>query len=176
MEITSQLPVRGTTAGIIRFPSWVPYAIAACLMILEIFQVRQIMEMKSVLQVTRAHEDQLWRSNRLENLRLVTLEARDTSYASSKILVAWTPYRNEGVVSLQNCPAPPGGHDYQLWVLDPAAEAPLNAGLITPETGSQRFAVKAVNTPGPGFAISLEPTGGSPEPTGPILFAVAPGQ
>jgi anti-sigma-K factor RskA len=42
--------------------------------------------------------------------------------------------------------------------------------------GGQRFvAVRPMDTPGPGFAISLEPTGGMPEPTGAILFAVAPG-
>jgi anti-sigma-K factor RskA len=57
-------------------------------------------------------------------------------------------------------------------VLDPQALAPVNAGVIT---ASRSFAVQPVGTQSPGFAISLEPSGGRPEPTGPILFAVAPG-
>jgi len=86
--------------------------------------------------------------------------------------VAWDPYQERGVVAMEDLPAAPAGYDYELWVLDPAAEAPLGAGLLA---GPRSFTVKPVSTPSPGFAISLEPGGGSPEPTGPILFAVAPG-
>jgi len=167
------------------FFRWVPYAIAACLMILGIFLVRQILDLKSQLLATRADEYQLWQSNALMKLCLVTLEAKDASYASSKIIVAWDSYQHRGVVAVQNLPSPLLGHCYQLWVLDPAAAAPINAGLIPAqtssgpavslETGSERFAVGPVSMPSPGFAISLEPGGGSPAPTGPILFAVAPG-
>jgi len=154
------------------FFRWVPYFIAACLMILGIFQARQILELKSRLLAARADATRLRESNALVGLRLAALEARDAFYASSKIIVAWDPYQHRGVVAMENLPAPPAGHDYQLWVLDPAAEAPLSAGLLT---GSRSFTVKPVSTPSPGFAISLEPGGGSPVPAGPILFAVAPG-
>jgi anti-sigma-K factor RskA len=166
----------GTTSKIIPFFRWVPHAIAACLMILGISQVRQILDLKSQLLATRADAARLRESNALTGLRLATLEAKDAlkdaSYVSSKIMVAWDPYQNRGVVAMQNLPTPPSGQDYQFWVLDPAAETPINAGLIT---GSRPFTVKPVSTQNPGFAISLEPSGGSPVPTGPILFAVAPG-
>ena len=42
--------------------------------------------------------------------------------------------------------------------------------------GGRSFDVDLISTTQPGFAISLEPSGGVPAPTGPILFAVAPGQ
>jgi anti-sigma-K factor RskA len=154
------------------FTRWIPYTIAACLMILGISQAKQIMALKSQLLAARTDTTRLRESNALVGLRLATLEARDAAYAASEIIVAWDPYRHEGVVALQNLPTPPAGHDYQLWVLDPAAEAPLSAGLVT---ASRPFTAQPVSTPNPGFAISLEPSGGSPEPTGPILFAVAPG-
>jgi anti-sigma-K factor RskA len=154
------------------FTRWIPYAIAACLMILGISQVRQIMALKLQLLAARADAARLRESNALAGLRLAKLEARDAAYASSQIIVAWDPYRHWGVVAMQNLPTAPAGHDYQLWVLDPAAEAPLSAGLMT---GSRAFTATPVSTPNPGFAISLEPGGGSLEPTGPILFAVAPG-
>jgi anti-sigma-K factor RskA len=154
------------------FSRWIPYAIAACLMILGIFQVRQILGLKSQLLAARQDAARLRESNALVGLRLAELDARDASYASSKIIVAWDSYQHRGVVAPQNLPAPPAGHDYQLWVLEPEAEAPISAGLIA---GSRPFTVKPVSTLNPGFALSLEPSGGSLEPTGPILFAVAPG-
>jgi anti-sigma-K factor RskA len=154
------------------FAWWLSYAIAACLMILGISQAWQILGLKSQLLAACADATRLRESNALMGLRLTTLEAKDASYASSKIIVAWDPYRHQGVVALEDLPPPPAGRDYQLWVLDPGAEAPINAGLMT---GSRSFTVKPVSTPNPGFAISLEPGGGGPEPTGPILFAVAPG-
>jgi hypothetical protein len=154
------------------FPRRLPYGIAACLMILGISQTRQILDLKSQLLAARTDATRLRESNALTGLRLATLEAKDASYASSQIAVAWDPYQHRGVVAMENLPAAAAGHDYQLWVLDPAAEAPISAGLLT---ASRPFTVQPVSTPSPGFAISLEPAGGSPEPTGPILFAVAPG-
>jgi anti-sigma-K factor RskA len=171
-EILRQLPSRANHSKIIPFHQWVPYAIAACLMALGISQSLQIKGLKSELMATSTDADHLRDSNALIGLRLATLEAKDASYNGSKILVAWDPYQHRGVVSMQSLPAPPAGHDYQLWVLDPGAPAPISAGLIT---DSRSFAVKPVSTAAPGFAISLEPSGGQPEPTGPILFAVAPG-
>jgi anti-sigma-K factor RskA len=154
------------------FFRWIPYVAAVCLMILAIFQVRQIGALQSQLLATRADAARLRESNALVGLHLTTLVAKDAAYASSQIIVAWDPYQYRGVVALQNLPAPPAGHDYQLWVLDPEAETPISAGLIT---ASRPFTVKPLSTPSPGFAISLEPSGGSPVTTGPILFAVAPG-
>jgi len=170
--ILNQLPARRTASKIISFQQLIPYAIAACLMALAISQIQQITALKSQLVTTRADVDRLQASNALIGMRLTTLAARDASYASSIILVAWDPNRNQGVVSPNNLPPAPAGHDYQLWVLDPAAQAPVNAGLLTE---SRSFTVNPVSTPNPGFAVSLEPAGGSPEPTGSILFAVAPG-
>ena len=165
-----------TTSAIMPLFRWLPHAIAACLMMLGISQALQILDLRSQLLAARADATRLRKSNAFMGLRLATLEARDAakdaSYASSQIIVAWDPYRNRGTVAMQNLPAPPAGHDYQLWVLDPEAEAPISAGLIT---GSRPFTVKPVSTQNPGFAISLEPSGGSPVPAGPILFAVAPG-
>jgi anti-sigma-K factor RskA len=81
------------------------------------------------------------------------------------------------MISMDNLPAPPPGHDYQLWVLDPTAPAPMSAGLLTRNARAQDFAAHPVRSMGPGFAISMEPAGGNSSPNpGPILFAVAPGQ
>ena len=157
------------------FLSWGPYAIACGLLLLGIGEMWKIIALQSRLAAEKAEVALLNQSNALVGLRLVTLEARDPAYASAKIIVAWDPYGHRGVISLQELPAPQPGRDYQLWLLDPDAPTPINAGLLRTETGSRSFGVKPVATPYPGFAITLEPDGGSPVPTGSILFAVAPG-
>ena len=171
-KILSQLPSRPRPSKIVPFHRIVPYAIAACLMAIGISQALQIMHLKKQLLTTTIDADRLRESNALMGIRLAMLEAKDPAYTSSRVVVAWDPYQHRGVVGLQGLPTAPAGHDYQLWVLDPNAPGPISAGLIN---GARAFATEPVSTENPGFAISLEPTGGSPSPTGPILFAVAPG-
>ena len=140
---------KASKSNIIAFHQFIPYAIAACLMALGISQSLQIGGLKSELTSTQTDAAHLRDSNALASLHLATLEAKDAAYNASKIIVAWDPYRNRGVVSLQNLPAAPSGKDYQLWVLDPGALAPVSAGVVT---DSRSFAVKPVSTAKVGFA------------------------
>jgi anti-sigma-K factor RskA len=171
-EILHQLPARKSSGKIVPFPQWLPFAIAAGLMVLGICQTVQIFHLKTQLLTTSTDAEQLRHSNALLGLRIATLQAQDATYVASRITVAWDPYEHRGVIALQDLPLPPAGKDYQLWVLDPNAPSPVSAGLIT---AARPFHTDPISTQNPGFAISLEPAGGSPSPTGPILFAVAPG-
>ena len=109
----------------------------------------------------------------LMSLRLVPLDPKDPAYANARVLVAWDGNMHRGTITMDNLPLTPPGSVYQLWVLDPNAPSALSAGTIT---GARTFEVPTVSMPRPGFAISLEPTGGSTTVTGPILFAVAPAE
>ena len=174
-ELSHQSPARGTAFKALFNSPWVPYIIAVCLMLIGMGQIKLILGLQSQLLAARSEASTLRASNELMQLHLVTLEAKDPSYVSARVLLAWDPHMHRGTLSLEHLPLPPSGHDYQLWVLDPTAETPINAGVITVDAASHRFAVHAVNTDSPGFAISLEPAGGRPIPTvGSILFAVAP--
>jgi len=153
---------------------WLPYAIAVCLMIIGIGEAKLILGQQAQLLSVRSEIGKLRDSNALIQLHLTTLEAKDAAYLSSKVIVAWDPSTRQGFASLISLPAPPTGCDYQLWILDPGAEVPVNAGVIAADAVSHRFAVHAVSMDNPGFAISLEPKGGRPAPSGPLLFAVAP--
>jgi anti-sigma-K factor RskA len=173
--IMDQLP-HATRSRIVSvaFTTWLPYAIAACLMILAIGQAHRLANLKSELAEAQAEASRLKHDNSLLGLRVATLEAKDASYMNAKVVVAWDPLQHKGVISIQNLPPPAPGHDYQLWVLDPGVKAPISAGLVSSSANSQPFAVQAAgNASNPGFAISLEPAGGRPQPTGAILFAVA---
>lgn len=176
-EIMAQLPGRAREAKIVPFSQWIPYAIAACLMVLGISQATQIVGLKSQVRDLESGVAQL-RSNALSDLRVADVpEAAagqaNPALASTHVEVAWSPSQHCGVVSTEGLPAAPPDRDYELWVLDPKAPTPISAGLLS---GSRSFTAPPVSTSQPGFAISLEPRGGMPTPTGPILFAVAPGQ
>lgn len=77
--------------------------------------------------------------------------------------------RSRGLVfTASNLPAPPPGRAYQLWVLT-AQPAPISAGMLTPDANGRvnaRFDMPA-DLPRPvAMAVTLEPEGGVPAPTG----------
>jgi anti-sigma-K factor RskA len=77
-----------------------------------------------------------------------------------------------GVYSGQIAPAP-SGKSYQLWLV-PASGAPVSAGLV--DANQQNGAVVVRLAPGlapKAFAVTLEPFGGRPQPTGPMVLVGA---
>jgi len=77
-----------------------------------------------------------------------------------------------GVYSGQIAPAP-SGKSYQLWLV-PSSGAPVSAGLV--DANQQNGAVVVRLTPGlapKAFAVTLEPLGGRPQPTGPMVLVGA---
>jgi anti-sigma-K factor RskA len=77
--------------------------------------------------------------------------------------------RSRGLVfTASNLPAAPAGRTYQLWVLT-RQPAPISAGLFKPDSDGRvtaRFDTP-VDLPQPiGMAVTVEPEGGVPAPTG----------
>lgn len=75
------------------------------------------------------------------------------------------------VVALRELSVPPG-RSLELWAL-PKHGAPVAVGLLSPRTGqAHRYRLRAPVSELGGFAVSVEPPGGSPKkgPTGPILL------
>jgi len=58
---------------------------------------------------------------------------------------------------------PAAGQDYQMWFVD---GTPRSVGLVTPEqlAGGDETVIEGVGS-ATNFAFSLEPAGGSPQPT-----------
>jgi len=81
------------------------------------------------------------------------------------------------VFTASNLPPLPAGQVYQVWVV-PAAEAPISAGLLTPDpagAGQTYFSTPPDIPPPAAVAVSIEPAGGVPAPTGAIYLAGKPG-
>ena len=76
-----------------------------------------------------------------------------------------------GHVFVANLPAPPAGRIYELWAI--TGGTPRPAGLFAPDaSGKARHTVAPVGKVDL-FAVTLEPAGGVPAPTGPIVLASA---
>jgi anti-sigma-K factor RskA len=109
----------------------------------------------------------------LAQVRLATLSAQVDAYKNGKVLIAWDPEKQRGVVQFTNLPRPEAGKDYQLWVIDPKYPKPVSGGVVpTNPDGSANIAFKTVEPieKADKFAVSVEPAGGVPSATGPIVF------
>lgn len=83
--------------------------------------------------------------------------------------------RNLVAVFAWNLATPPAGKTYQMWLIDAKGNR-TNGGLLVPE-GSYPFILAVIQSPQPltdftGMGVTLEPAGGSSQPTGPRVFRV----
>ena len=85
---------------------------------------------------------------------------------SARARALWS--RQRGMVfTVANLPPLPEGRIYQVWVV--TAQAPVSAGLLTPDAsggGSMYFETPVDILPPVAVAVTLEPAGGVPAPTG----------
>lgn len=86
--------------------------------------------------------------------------------------VFWSRDKNSWLLHAFNLPPLEQGRVYQLWFV--TTDAKISAGLLDPD--AEGHAILAVDVPPAArasivAAISVEPQGGSPQPTGPIVLA-----
>ena len=80
------------------------------------------------------------------------------------------------VFTASNLPALPAGQVYQVWVV--TAPAPVSAGLLTPDPsggGLTFYSTPPDIAPPTAVAVTLEPAGGVPAPTGQFYLLGTPG-
>lgn len=154
--------------------SLIPWAIAACFAIstaalwMERSQLQK--DNGALIQELHASRDR----DQLAKMKIATLSAQVEAYAKASAVIVWDPENQRGVIKLARVPQPDAGKDYQLWVIDPKYPQPVSGGVVSvSEEGIARVAFhpdkpisKADN-----FAISVEPAGGVPAPTGSIVLA-----
>jgi anti-sigma-K factor RskA len=85
--------------------------------------------------------------------------------------VVWND-RTGGQIFISKLPPAPADRTYEVWTI--GAGAPRAAGLVTVETSGtahRRLDPVPGGDPVKVFAVTLEPAGGTPAPTGPIVLA-----
>ena len=87
--------------------------------------------------------------------------------ASARLL--WNPLARTGVLLTSGLPQTPRNQVYELWAI--AANEPVPAGIFDVDSAGHAF-LRLPPLPGPKrfdkFAVTLEPAGGVPKPTGPM--------
>lgn len=86
------------------------------------------------------------------------------AHPDANVMVYWNPAQQQVYVDVLQLPAPPAGKQYQLWALDNGK--PVDAGMLSLE-GGESINLQQMKTIGSAqaFAITLEPAGGSANPT-----------
>jgi len=151
--------------------------------------LREQAALRTEIQVVRDRAEQLAREKQVleeaiggsalaSNQRLATARIavlRPTADGAPRALGAsvWLTTDRRGLLVLESMPPPHASQDYQLWLLDANAPAPVSAGVFRPDAnGSVRLEYNAANaTAVDRFAVTLEPKGGVARPTGKIVLA-----
>jgi anti-sigma-K factor RskA len=164
--------------------SFIPWAVAASLALFAVVAfiawrqtAQQRNDLQSQVTAIRLEQDQQKaQAEEVEQIkaaisspdvRVISLEGQEHA-PRAHAKVYWNTKSNRWFVAANLSPAP-FGKTYQLWFLTP--EARVSAGLIKPDqTGFGYIRVEVPSNIGQidAAAITLEPEGGSPQPTMPI--------
>ena len=90
---------------------------------------------------------------------------RDAPNASGEVV--YLAQQQTAFLSVQNLPPAPAGRAYQVWFIQ--GDRPVDAGLLAPNP-SQATRLRGDLSQVQAIAVSQEPAGGSPQPTGPIVL------
>ncbi len=96
--------------------------------------------------------------------------------ANARAKIVWNPNASKGVFYVNSLPPLPAEKSYQLWVI--GAQGPVSAGVFdTSQQGSAVVTISKIDSPVPDvlqFAVTIEPRGGLPKPSGSIVMAGKP--
>jgi anti-sigma-K factor RskA len=145
--------------------AWVPWAIAAGLAVFCGVLVSERSDLRRQLA-------QVMSADPLSQVAVYSLDPASEK-TGAVVSVAWAPSRQSGLLKVNGLPLPGPGKDYQLWAVDAGRKEPISAGVVKiDEKGHVQVEFKpdAAAQHVSAFAISVEPEGGSPTKTGPIVF------
>lgn len=127
-------------------------------------QQTQIVQLKDELQQKKAMLSILGSRN-VDIVFMSGMEANPDGYGK----VIWDPGKQQALLQVANLPPVPSNKDYQLWLIE--NNKPVSAGVFAPnDRGNNFFKIEKMMPAGAqltkAFAVTLEPKGGMPQPTG----------
>ncbi len=128
----------------------------------------------SSAQMDLARRDLRVRVLESEDVRILFLGGKDPQPAA-RARVFWSERAKRGVLVAGNLQPLPPDRQYQLWVFDKGK--PVDAGIFDADaSGRALFESKDLSTiaAAQNFAVTVEPRGGVPQPTGPIVLVGTP--
>ena len=129
-------------------------------------RLNQQLEQLKVLQKLLSDEKEVTQFIAKPGVRITPLAGTDKSpQAAGKIL--WSAQEKKALFYASKLPAPPEGKTYQLWII--ADNKPFDAGVFSVDPQGNGFLkVPSLSEADKAqmFAVTLEPAGGVPQPTG----------
>jgi anti-sigma-K factor RskA len=106
-----------------------------------------------------------------DDVRQINLAGQKTAPGAAGTAF-WSASRRQVLLRARDLPTLRAGRQYQLWVIPPGA-SPVSAGMLelTPDGGVFALASTSTVDQVATVAITEEPTGGVPAPTGPMVLA-----
>lgn len=165
-------------------PTWVYQGVAVALLLAVIGVSIWATQLRTTVQQQQATITQLEDEVAQQDELLTVLAAREARLVSMGGLdpspegygkVLWAPEQRRAVFQIANVPPPPEDKDYQLWFIKDD-ESPVSAGVFHFNESSEElfFVVDELTaTPSPAsntFAVTLEPKGGAPQPSGDMFL------
>jgi hypothetical protein len=99
-----------------------------------------------------------------------------TPAPGAKGKMIWNPNQSKGIFYANDLPSLQSGKSYQLWVI--GKKGPVSAGVFDPNPeGSAVITISRIEGSAEGslqFAVTIEPRGGVPQPTGSMVLAGKP--
>lgn len=108
-----------------------------------------------------------------DDVRMLVLGGKDPQ-PRARARVFWSERARRGVLVADNLAPLPADRQYELWVF--VKGKPVNAGVFDVDAQG-RALFESTDFPEPGvenFAVTIEPRGGVPAPTGPIVLVGSP--
>jgi len=135
----------------------------------ELEEMRVQLNQQAGAHTARGPQDELATLLRIPNVKAVSLAGSDVAKRASGFLL-YDPRTQKVWLYSMNLPENPTGTTYQLWAI---RDKPISIGTFEMDTGqTSHLLVKKVLsfTEAKRFAVSLEPSGGRPQPTGQIYL------
>lgn len=146
--------------------NWIPWAIAAALMTMcVLLAVDRERFSKRVAKLE--HRDLLAQT------QIAILSSQLASAPKAQAVVLWDVQKQEGVLKVIGTPVTSKDRDYQLWIVDPRYQQPVDAGVFAVEpdgTTKITFRPKSRVDSVKAFAVTLERKGGVPKAEGPTVL------
>lgn len=123
---------------------------------------QQVAELSRLQVATQRQLDELV----TQTTKFVSLEGKETPQANAKVF--WDTTRNQWVVYVFDLPAPPSNKSYQLWFVTSDQQKVSAQVFETKADGRATFSIPVPQNVAPRIAataVTLEPKGGSPQPT-----------
>ncbi len=137
-------------------------------------QTAEISSRLSGAQAELARRDLRVRVLESEDIRILFLAGRGPQ-PSARARVFWSEKAKRGVLVAGNLSLLPAGKQYELWVFDKGK--PVAAGVFDADPAGRALFESsdlASISAAQNFAVTIEPRGGAPQPTGPIVLAGSP--